>query len=80
MKKLKLEIESLSVETFAAQDRAPAGAGTVRGQQFTDAVTCRESCGCPVTDLAHTCTCPDTSNYNPCFCTEWQTCWDCADA
>jgi hypothetical protein len=76
MKKLKLEVEALHVETFSPEAAAHASVGTVRGQE----VTTPESCGCPVTDLAHTCTCPNTSNGPPCFCTEWQTCWDCADS
>jgi hypothetical protein len=79
VRKLKLEIEALQVESFAATGRKTPDAGTVRGQELTQAVTCPQSCGCPVTDLAHTCTCPDTSAYNPCFCTEWQSCW-CQDA
>jgi len=79
MKKLKLEIEALQVDTFEPA-AAEADAGTVQGQEVTQWQTCPQSCGCPVTDLAHTCTCPDTSAYNPCFCTEWQTCWDCQDS
>ena len=80
MKKLKLEIEALQVDSFAPAADADAEAGTVQGAQATRFQTCAQSCGCPVTDLAHTCTCPDTSQFNPCFCTEYQTCWNCADA
>jgi hypothetical protein len=77
MKKLKLEVEALHVESFEAQAGDAPGVGTVRGLVHTFNEV---SCGCPVTDLAHTCGCPDSSVRNDCFCTEYQTCWNCADA
>lgn len=80
MKKLRLEIEALQVDSFAPSADAAPAVGTVHGAQLTQAVTCAQSCGCPVTDRAHTCGCPDTSMINPCFCTEYQTCWNCDDA
>jgi hypothetical protein len=62
MKKLKLELDALRVESFDAE--APAGArGTVEAHE--------------VTALADTCGCADTSIKVPCFCSERQTCWDC---
>jgi hypothetical protein len=65
------------VESFEAQAGDGPGGGTVRGLVYT---IHDQSCGCPVTDLAHTCTCPDSSERYNCFCTEYQTCWNCADA
>lgn len=75
MAKLKLDVQELRVESFAAQNADQAAQGTVRARELTLEV----SCGCPVTDRAHTCTCPDSSVRNACFCTEWQSCW-CEDA
>ena len=75
MKKLKLAIEALRVESFEA-GAEDGTSGTVRGRAFT---IHDQSCGCPVTDLAHTCTCPDSSERYDCFCTESPTCWNCAD-
>ena len=75
MAKLKLDLQELRVESFAAQEVDGALQGTVRARELTLDV----SCTCPVTDLAHTCTCPDSSVKNACFCTEWQSCW-CEDA
>lgn len=72
MAKLKLDLHALQVESFAAHEVADALQGTVRAREFP---TRDVSCGCPVTDLAHTCTCPDSSARNACFCTEWQSCW-----
>ena len=80
MKKLKLEIETLHVDSFEPAAGAAADTGTVRGAELTQFQTCVQSCGCPVTDRAHTCGCPDTSMNNPCFCTEWQTCWNCEES
>lgn len=76
MAKLKLDLQELRVESFAAQDVHQAPQGTVQAREH---LTLDVSCGCPVTDLAHTCTCPDSSARNACFCTEWQSCW-CQDA
>jgi hypothetical protein len=69
MRKLKLEVEALHVETFAPEAAARASAGTVRGQEDTTL----ESCDCPA---SHPCT-ADTSNGPPCICTDWQTCRNC---
>jgi hypothetical protein len=62
MKKLRLEIDTLRVDSF------PAGApelarGTVHGRDRTA--------------IADTCGCQDTSIKFACFCTEYQTCFDC---
>ena len=62
MKKLRLELDALEVESFEAA-AADAEPGTVQAHE--------------VTLRADTCGCPDTSIKIPCFCTEYQTCWDC---
>ena len=72
MKKLKLEVEALHVETFAPEAAARASVGTVRGQEDTTP----EPCGDPAGESRHPCT-ADTSNGPPCICTWWQTCRDC---
>ena len=63
MRKLRLELDALRVESFDAERRDPAGQGTVRAHE--------------VSQLADTCGCADTSVKVPCFCSERQTCWDC---
>ncbi|HEX8242829.1 MAG TPA: hypothetical protein VF541_05025 [Longimicrobium sp.] len=75
MNKLKLDLDALQVDSFEAEAGDAERPGTVHGRQVTRWNTCNQSCGCPVTDLAHTCTCPDSSVQNACFCTEWQSCW-----
>jgi hypothetical protein len=44
MKKLRLRVDTLKVESFGT-DRAEGGAGTVRGHK--PACTCYDSCLCP---------------------------------
>ena len=63
MRKLKLELDALCVESFDAEARPAEVRGTVQGRE--------------VTALADTCGCADTSIKVPCFCSERQTCWDC---
>ena len=63
MKKLRLELDALRVESFEAEARAAAARGTVAAHEATL--------------LADTCGCADTSIKIPCFCSERQTCWDC---
>ena len=63
MKKLRLMVESLAVETFDPAAAPLLDEGTVHGQEATL--------------RADTCGCPDTSIKVPCFCTEYATCWDC---
>jgi hypothetical protein len=70
MAKLKLDLQQLQVESFAAQEVGNAASGTVRGREITQDVTC----GCQATDIVHTCICDDSSNYNDCFCTDWESC------
>jgi len=72
VRKLKLEVEALYVETFAPEAAARVSAGTVHGQEDTTL----ESCACPASELRHPCT-ADTSNGPPCICTDWQTCRNC---
>lgn len=71
MAKLKLDLQQLQVESFAAQEVGNAASGTVRAREFTP----HGSCECQATDMAETCTGPDTSsNVYDCFCTDWQSC------
>jgi hypothetical protein len=66
MKKLRLEIEQLAVESFEASEPA-AGAGTVHGRG--------ETAGC---DSIRLCL-PDDPSYDPCTETGVP-CWDTGDA
>ena len=70
MAKLKLDLQQLQVESFAAQEVGNAASGTVRAREITPGGTCE----CQATYLAQTCTCPDSSNVNDCFCTDWESC------
>lgn len=63
MKKLRLELDALRVESFEAQAAGPDAAGTVQAHEASQPV--------------NTCGCADTSIKIPCFCSERQTCWDC---
>ncbi|HEX2076409.1 MAG TPA: hypothetical protein VHG08_01835 [Longimicrobium sp.] len=81
MKKLKLDIELLQVDTFDTHPNGVSAEGTVRGNQFTD--LCQ-----PATQYCHsgqatcdTCnSCQNSTAVGDCFCTECVTCWNCADA
>ena len=66
MKKLSLSLEELSVESFMTT-RAPAGAGTVRGQDISDTTCNQIRCDCP-TGSGATCgdTCGETCNDDSC--------------
>ena len=66
MKKLKLEITALEVESFEAA-KAPAEAGTVEGQNLT-----------PLCDSVRVCG-PNDPSYDPCTETGVP-CWDTSDA
>ncbi|HEX9936987.1 MAG TPA: hypothetical protein VGB15_07685 [Longimicrobium sp.] len=70
MAKLKLDLQQLQVESFAAHEVGNPAFGTVRARQITPVGTCE----CPATGTAQTCTCPDSSNINDCFCTDWESC------
>ncbi|HEV7588898.1 MAG TPA: hypothetical protein VGO40_12350 [Longimicrobium sp.] len=64
MKKVKLDAESLRVETFAVEAIDPRLRGTVAGQGFTRLQSNCASCG------------GVCSSYpNACFCTEAVSCW-----
>lgn len=67
MKKLALNIDDLSVESFSSAPDALSLRGTVRGRGGTCAVTCNYSCG-------GTCagTCNEFTCENSCSC--WATC------
>lgn len=60
MKKIRLEIDTLVVESFAA-DAAAAARGTVDANEVTFAASCTTCNGC-------------SSRPNPCFCTEAASC------
>ena len=61
MRKLKLEIESLEVESFAPSNAA-TGAGTVRGYLSAYYELCR-----PGDTWQNTCTCEPTCNAQTCY-------------
>ena len=63
MKKLRLELDALQVESFEADAGEREGQGTVHAREASQPV--------------NTCGCADTSIKIPCFCSERQTCWDC---
>jgi hypothetical protein len=71
MKKLKLEIESLSVVSFSTTPAA-AGRGTVQahGPSANGCVPGSFDCTAAVE-------CEVTSGINSCWCSEMQTCFDC---
>ncbi len=85
MKKLKLDIELLQVDTFEALPNRVPAEGSVRGNEFTQ--LCQPSnlvtncCSGQATCNNATCTsCQDTTRMGECFCTECVTCWNCAEA
>ena len=85
MKKLRLDVEQLQVDTFDALPSGVSAAGTVRGNELTE--LCQPSnlisncCSGQATCNNTTCTsCQDTTQVGGCFCTECPTCWNCADA
>jgi hypothetical protein len=45
MKKLRLEIDQLDVQSFQVGEAAVAGGGTVKGFAITRLATCPASCG-----------------------------------
>ncbi|HEU0013819.1 MAG TPA: hypothetical protein VFQ45_09050 [Longimicrobium sp.] len=46
MRKLKLDLEALEVESFAATSEAPAARGTVKGHYYTEPWTANEPSVC----------------------------------
>jgi hypothetical protein len=62
MKKLKLDLESIVVDSFGVQPKLPARTGTVAGFDVTEAGTCRGStCGQSCPGQNTNCVCdPDT--------------------
>ena len=83
MKKLRLDIERLQVDTFDALPSGARAEGTVRGNAFTE--LCQPSqlytnC-CSGQATCNSCnSCQDTTRVGGCFCTECPTCWNCAEA
>ncbi len=81
MRKLKLDLEELSVESFATTPNRPAEGGTVFGQQCTCYTQC--TCpGCPTCDASCNGTCGgtcagtcDASCNGTCGCTAEYTCY-----
>jgi len=67
MKKIRLELDGLAVETFATGSAGAAGGGTVRGQEFGPTVP-----SCPSLNLCPTERCPTgdcpTSSTTLCRC------------
>ena len=59
MRKLKLDVDSLSVETFKVDETRGGPRGTVEGAEYTHASDCQQSCDnmCPDVPLTHTCHC-----------------------
>ena len=75
MKKLKLDVDTLRVESFAADEAAAALRGTVEGQSFVSDMVPSGCCEpasqyCQETDF-HWRTCGN-SCVNMCFPTEWE--------
>lgn len=74
MKKIKLDLDALSVETFSVE-AAPPARGTVAGQADTEDVTCPGTCDFSCGDRNSACVCwpvypSDNSCYNACD-TNW---------
>lgn len=83
MKKLRLDVEQLQVDTFHAHPEHPSGSGTVRGNGLTELCepTNVISACCSGQATCNTCnSCQDTTRVGECFCTECVTCWNCAEA
>ncbi len=75
MKKLKLDLEDLSVESFATTPEPRAEGGTVFGQQCTCYTQC--TCpGCPTCDASCNGTCADSCDFS-CGDTCGDTCFGC---
>ena len=68
MRKLRLDVHALRVESFEASARGRAAAGTVRGN-----ASGVETCG-PVTYCADTCYCANTSPRPSCDDCSWKEC------
>jgi hypothetical protein len=90
MRKLKLSLEALQVDSFHATD-AGSARGTVPGHSFTQYAdeSCFQSCngscntcnscygGCGGTGAGTcgaTCGCPPGTGYTECGCQTWETC------
>jgi hypothetical protein len=70
MKKLRLEMEEIQVETFEVADETP-GRGTVQGQQPTVGDTCSCDCSADVCSLEEICTgYPHSCNFTWCYGTQ----------
>ena len=83
MRKLKLDIEQLKVDTFEAHPSRVSAEGTVRGNGLTDLCepTYLYTNCCSGQATCNTCnSCQDTTRVGECFCTECPTCWNCAEA
>jgi hypothetical protein len=63
MKKLKLDLETVVVESFSVEPDLPTQTGTVAGHDITEALTCRGStCGQSCPGQNTNCVCdPDTN-------------------
>jgi hypothetical protein len=74
MKKLKLDLTALRVESFQACAGDGHAPGTVRANAITPDCTGEESCG-PVTYCQDTCFCANTSPRPSCDDCSWQDCF-----
>ncbi|HST57625.1 MAG TPA: hypothetical protein VLK84_02985 [Longimicrobium sp.] len=73
MRKLKLDVSALRVESFEASEGRGPQPGTVRGNDATPACSGEESCGesCDFTVCMETCLCADTSPRPSCDACSW---------
>ena len=83
MRKLKLELDALQVESFEAMPDAGRRIGTVRGNEGTSGCSVEEVCSgdetcfgesCAVTACL-TCLCPHTGPQPSCDPCSWQECY-----
>ena len=75
MRKLKLDLDTLQVETFDAHPSQEDAEGTVHGQQVSQQF-CSFNCSNQATCNNMSCnSCQDTTRVGGCFCTECASCW-----
>jgi hypothetical protein len=82
MRKVKLVLDDLEVETFAVESDSAETRGTVEGLAEAEAsgvhTNCYSHCG---TDCEGSCTCPSQARSHcagdSCGCTEYTCFWDC---
>lgn len=72
MRKLRLNIDTLQVESFEASGGRRPAIGTVRGNDLPSGAF---GTSCAVTECADTCLCPNTSPQPSCDDCSWQDCF-----